>query len=159
MGHRANFVIVEGGEARAFEDQWAALGCTFVIADGPEECRKFAESCAPAEALLDWAFAEGGYLLDFDERKVLFFGFPEAPDDLEEEHAEHLGALMDAAATGWEAFLRKVAPAWRGWTLIHDGRGVDVFGEHLQRRGIDGIGTEPPSFPDDLDPQRTELKA
>ena len=27
MGHRANFVIIGNGQAKAYHDSWAALGC------------------------------------------------------------------------------------------------------------------------------------
>jgi hypothetical protein len=36
MGHRANFVVIRNGHAKAYTDQWAALGAAYSFAAGPE---------------------------------------------------------------------------------------------------------------------------
>jgi len=43
MGHRANFVLIREGGARAFHDQWAALGSTWAFAGGPATAVSAAE--------------------------------------------------------------------------------------------------------------------
>ena len=150
MGHRANFVIIENGRATAYRDRWAALGCTFTLMDGPGEARSAARSSEPTTELMDWAFAEAGYLLDFDENRAIAFGHPDLPlddDFLEADTAAAMNAAMDALNQGPAEFFKHVAAKWRGWTLVWDDRGVDAFAEHLARRSITVIQTQPASHP------------
>jgi hypothetical protein len=154
MGHRANFVLIRDSRAVAYHDQWAALGSTYAFAGGPGDAESVAVQAEPTRELLDWAFAEAGYLLDFDEKRAIVFGYPEplnaALDDLDGSDDELLGqasALDDALQRGPLDFLRYIAPQWAGWFLEWDGRGVDAFAVHLTRRGIDSIVTQPASHP------------
>lgn len=154
MGHRANFVIIRDGRASAYYDQWGALGCAFLLADGPEQAATAAEHMEPTAELLDWGFAEGGFLLDFDQKKLIAFGYPE-PLDLEDigdlEDVEGLGDthLTTAFDGGADGYLRQIAPRWLGWLLVWDDRGVDSFAEHLSSRSIGDVKTQPPSHPPD----------
>lgn len=77
MGHRANFVLIHDAEGAAYHDQWAALGSTYAFAGGPADATAAAEAAEPTTELLDWAFAEAGFLLDFDEYVAIVFGQPE----------------------------------------------------------------------------------
>ena len=153
MGHRANFVLIRGGEARAYYDQWAALGCAFDFAAGPEHAVAAAEATQPTSELMDWAFAEGGYLLDFDERRAIVFGHggEMMADELAELGLDDAGEPGEAGEAGAGALelLRSAAPRWAGWLLVWDDRGVDAFAEHLERRGIGTITTRPRSHPSD----------
>ena len=171
MGHRANFVLIRNGQATAYYDQWAALGSTYLFAAGPEQATAAAEEMESTRELLDWAFAEAGYLLDFDEMQALVFGYPEGEefedeefevDDEGEEGAED-DEVGESDATDLEssvdldsalrrsplAFLEFIAPRWQGWHLHWDDRGVDAFAAHLERRGIGSIATQPASHPAD----------
>ena len=173
MGHRANFVVIRGGDARAYFDSWAALGCIHSVADGPEDAAASAAEFEATDELLDWAFMEGGYLVDFEEKTLIVFGltdedladeFSEFEDDEEEggdeadeldeldDDADESGEDEDADVEEWDeeaerssalAFLQGIAPKWKGWTLRWDQRGADAFAEHLGRRGITGIKTQP----------------
>jgi hypothetical protein len=174
MGHRANFVVIRDGDARAYFDSWAALGCIHSVADGPDAAVASASEFEATDELLDWAFMEGGYLVDFDEKALIVFGltdedlgdeFSEFEDDEEEEGGDEADesaefdedsdgdqADDDAAEDEWDedaerasaqAFLQGIAPKWKGWTLRWDQRGADAFAEHLARRGITGIKTQP----------------
>ncbi|MEM1204845.1 MAG: hypothetical protein AAGN66_16570 [Acidobacteriota bacterium] len=156
MGHRANFVILQSGVARAFFDPWAALGSTHGFALGPEHATRAAEAAEPTEELLDWAFAEAGYLIDHDQKVAMVFGVPESGidvADLEGLEGVDMGDLAVAGATdaalaeGPERFLELISPVWRGWSLWWDDRGVDAFAEHLQVRSITTITTQPSSSP------------
>jgi hypothetical protein len=163
MGHRANYVIVERGEDRAYYDQWGALGSTLVLADGPDVARQTAETCEATDELLDWAFAEAGYLLDYDERRCIVFSMPEPPDPelreaLDEDELQKLERLSAALEQGEESFLKRVAPAWTGWILVWDDRSVDAFAEHLAARSITAIKTQPPSHPTDSARKRVEVQ-
>jgi len=152
VGHRAHFVVIRDGGARAYVDQWAALGSTYCFADGPAEATTTVESTATETAeLLDWAFAEAGYLIDYDEKSAIVFGSP-MPFDPEElgdgiADSNSLADLDQALEEGPLPFLQLIAPRWKGWQLCWDDRGVDAFGEHLKRRGITSVSVQPPSHP------------
>jgi hypothetical protein len=156
MGHRANFVLIRDGSAVAYHDQWAALGSTYAFAGGPDDAASIIGTAEPTSELLDWAFAEAGFLIDFDENRAIVFGYPE-PLELDGDDMEGIGADLQSDAAGLDAainrgpleFLQFVAPRWRGWLLEWDERGVDAFAAHLARRGIDSIATQPPSHPAD----------
>ncbi len=149
MGHRANFVIIRSGETRAFEDQWAALGCTYGFAEGPSGATRAAEASNPTDELLDPAFAEAGYLIDHDETIAIVFGYPDLDPEMldlegiDPEEAESWRAIDEALMKGPEHFLGRIAPLWRGWEIIWDSWGVDAFAEYLQNRSIDSIAMQP----------------
>lgn len=164
MGHRANFVLIEGGEAEAFFDQWAGLGCAFVVGDGPSAAVSAAREFEPTFELLDWAFAEGGYLIDFDQKLLLLFGelddpseeFEDFDDDEDEEKPENEldnetdeGDESASSREQYKTYFAEIAPKWEGWLLRWDDRGVDAFSEHLQKRGIASIQGQQPSHPED----------
>lgn len=152
MGHRANFVVIRDGHARAYYDQWAAMGCVYSFASGPEEACAALSDCEPTEELMDWAFAEGGYLIDFDEKKAIVFGYPADSDafaDLDGDSGEQLHELNSAIERGGLAFLQHVGPQWAGWKLVWDDHGVDAFAAHLKRRGITNLVVQPDSHPPD----------
>jgi hypothetical protein len=154
MGHRANFVLIRDGKAAAYYDQWAALGSTYAFAGGPGEATAAAEQAEPTRELLDWAFAEAGFLLDFDERAAIVFGQPEPMDlaefsDLDAQEVSSVNELDAALERGPGEFLRSIAPRWTGWQLSWDERGVDAFAAHLARRGISSIVTQPRKHPED----------
>ena len=145
MGHRANFVVIRNGEAKAYYDNWAAMGCIFPFAAGPDEACEAVSHYEPTNELMDWAFAEGGYLIDFDEKKAIVFG---CPVDLGEF------AELDESADlpfmqGGLPFLQHIGPNWTGWKLIWDDHGVDAFAAHLRRRSIGDIVVQPDSHPPD----------
>jgi hypothetical protein len=154
MGSRANFVVIRNGKAAAYYDQWAAMGCVYAFADGPDGAVAVLEPMEPCTELMDWAFAEGGYLLDFDEKRAIVFGLP--GDDLDLEELEGVdpdelaqgSAVHEALLESPSAFLASVAPRWAGWLLRWDDAGVDAFSAHLERRGIDNISTQPKAHPD-----------
>lgn len=149
MGHRANYVIVRNGTADAYYDQWGAMGCIYVLADGPEPAVEAAGQ-ERTDELMDWAFAEAGYLIDFDERTLIAFGYPVSMgEDFGEEHPAEITAINEALLKDPGEFLRLIAPKWPQWRLQWDSRGVDAFAAHLRRRGISTIQTQPNSHPPD----------
>lgn len=157
MGHRANFVVIRDGAASAFYDQWAALGCLLAFADGPEEALKAVGDMEETGELLDWAFAEGGYLLDFDSKTAITFGFIELPEEIGDDFPKTVAELAAALDQGGGEFLRQIAPRWTGWLLQWDDRGVDAFSAHLKKRDIQSIICEPPSHPEN--PSFAEIRA
>jgi hypothetical protein len=178
MGHRANFVVIEEGAALAYYDNWAGLGAAFAIADGPGPARDALKAYEPADELLDWAFAEGGFLLDFDQKLVIVFGelddmadeFSDFDEDEDEEEdvrddegdddfdddADVDGGAEEADGDGgadtcterYTNYFQEISPLWQGWRLRYDDRGVDAFAEYLMSRGISSIQTQQPSHPE-----------
>ncbi|MEM7353169.1 MAG: hypothetical protein AAF657_20410 [Acidobacteriota bacterium] len=84
MGHRANFVVIRNQQATAFYDQWAGLGCIYTFAEGPTKAVACLKATKETDELMDWAFAEGGYLIDFDNKLAMGFGSPFDEFDLYE---------------------------------------------------------------------------
>ncbi len=160
MGHRANFVVIREGVAKAYEDQWAALGLTYQFAGGPDAASVLAEQSTPTTELMDWAFAEAGYLIDYDRCTTIVFGYPAPLDDdfgFDEAELEEFGIdaeavegsleevkILDAALEqGPLYFLKAIANEWQGWELRWDERGVDAFDEYLKELDISEIQTAP----------------
>ena len=140
MGHRANYVIIEKGKGIAYRDQWGALGCTFLLGDGPTECKKFAREHEQTKVLMDWAEAEGGFLVDFDQRRCIAFGHPDYDgDDVPTTARKQLDAFMVQLEKGPAALFEYVGDKWQGWTMVWDTRGTDAFTDHLTLRGIKTI--------------------
>jgi hypothetical protein len=153
MGHRANFVLIRNAEAKAYYDQWAALGCTYAFAGGPADAISAAEQAEPTTELMDWSFAEAGFLLDFDEKIAIVFGQPEPIDpgefaDLGPEDLAPANEVDLALEQGPLAFLEAIAPRWAGWQLSWDDRGIDAFAGHLARRSITSVATQPKTHPE-----------
>jgi hypothetical protein len=144
MGHRANFVIIRDNAAGVYYDQWAALGCIYGFAVGPTEAVNALAGMEETNELMDWALAEGGYLLDFDRKVAICFGEPfDESESADEESVFAQGPL---------AFLEHIAPAWRGWKLVWDERGVDAFAAYLKARNINSIRTQAESHPPETAP-------
>ena len=140
MGHRANYVIIEQNKGTAYRDQWGALGCTFLLGDGPVECKKFAREHEKTSTLMDWAEAEGGFLVDFDQRRCIAFGHPDYDsDDLPAADRKLFDAFMVELEKGPAAMFAHVGDKWQGWTMVWDTRGTDAFSDYLATRGIKSI--------------------
>ena len=147
MGSRANFVVIRNGIATAYYDHWAALGCLLSFAGGPDEASKALEAMEQTNQLMEWAWAEGGYLVDFDTHNAITFGFLDSSQEMGEESATKTDELYSAFERGPLDFLQFIAPHWKGWLLQWDDRGVDAFSDYLQRRNIPTIMCQPASHP------------
>jgi len=159
MGHRANFVVIEEGAAKVFYDQWGAMGCLYAFAGGPDSAVEAVAEMEEAAELMEWAFAEGGYLIDRDRKAAIVFGTTfdeiEAFDDLDDDVATPMREVNAAMDAGPRGFLEHVASAWPGWKLTWDDRGTDAFSAHLRSRGIATIATQPDSHPSTTEPPET----
>ncbi len=159
MGHRANFVVIESGIASAYFDNWAALGCVYYVVEGPEKAVLELKDMERTNELLDWAFCEGGFLIDYDSRLLIVFGEFLDPADFDddneteedEDEDEGSGPSFDLQKEEADVreFLSKLRSAWQGWTLRWDQRGADAFAEHLRARGLTNPQASAPSHPDD----------
>lgn len=162
MGHRANFVVIKDGVVVAYVDDWAALGCVYYVTDGLEKALSELKDMELTNELLDWAFCEGGFLVDYDKSLLIVFGefidaedfedddveVEQGEDDVEYDESEPTFDLEKEAADA-RAFLEQIHPAWPGWTLRWDQRGADAFSDHLRARSLTTITTPAPSHPDD----------
>jgi hypothetical protein len=152
MGHRANFVVIRNGQAKAYYDNWAALGCMHSFAAGPDGACEALSQYEPTDELMDWAFAEGGYLIDFDEKKAIVFGCPVDLDEFTDPDVDADEQFPDSTPAfeeGGLPFLQQIGPNWVSWKLVWDDHGVDAFAAHLRRRSIAGIVVQPDSHPPD----------
>jgi len=149
MGHRANFVLIKDGKARAFYDHWGALACTLTLEEGAKRLEKEVPKLyEPVDELMDWGFAEAGFLIDFDEHICIAFGSPDVDmDDMPEEYQDGIRTSIEAFHSGWAEFVHFIEKGWRGYKMIWDDRGVDAFAAHLERRKISSIKTQKPSAP------------
>ncbi len=155
MGHRANFVVIRDGRASAYYDQWAALGCIGFFSAGPDVAAEEASQLERTDGLMNWSYAEGGYLIDFDTKEAIVFGLTIDPEEFADPDGEVDVQLLEASAPfaeGGLAYLKHIAPSWAGWKLAWDERGVDAFAAHLRKRAIAGVGVEPDSHPPNTSP-------
>lgn len=138
MTHPANYVIVSGGEPRAYHDTLGALSCALDLLDGLGPCMGLVQDLVPVASVADAPSAEGGWLLDIDRQHAILFGTPRAPDAsaLGEKLAAEIEAAVVALGTDPARYLRQLAPAWPGWTLVWDVRGIDAFAEYLEDHGL-----------------------
>lgn len=74
MGHRASYALIEHGVRSMYYSHWGAKGIPAQLLAGPERTVGYLRTLAPAEKLLDSAWAEGAILLDVDQRRVYFWG-------------------------------------------------------------------------------------
>lgn len=155
MGHRANFVVIENQIPKAYFEPWGGLGCIYIFGDGPTAATEVLEEMEKTDKLLDWAFAEGGYLIDFDSKVAICFGSTIPAEDLMNSDGEYVGGdpteFNEAYDRGRIELLRSIAPNWSGWTIRYDERGVDAFAEYMMENGILGIKTHPSSHPEDIE--------
>lgn len=174
MAHRANFIVIRNGQANVYYDRQAALDQPKAFADGPGPAEALLKVYRPTEELYDWAHGEAGYLLDFDLRLAITYGFPvhirgisdrpdptltefRDPDDVEWVEAgddatslqpiPNIPGEESRRVRTYQAYFAIIAKKWAGWTLCYDGRGNDAFALHLASRGITSIRCESYSHP------------
>lgn len=147
MSQRADFVIIRENKANAYTDEWGALGCIYMFGDGPDSA---VQQTANMEEMtvLDAVFTEAGFLIDFDQKTAIVFGYPSFGEELGEK-----GAQIDTAISKNElAYLQHITPNWPGWHLIWDYRGVEAFADHLNGRSFTNITVIPSSRTENILP-------
>ena len=168
MSERSNVVIIRDGKADAFFDSYGALAIIPWFRSGPEEASKYIkETSVLTDELLDWQWAEGGGLIDFDNKFALVWGplnedtgfeiiteqsllkkygsndDEEEDDDDEEEDDEE-----------WErnkiAYLHSIKPSWLGWELCFADSGTNAISFYLKQNNILNISINPNASQSDL---------
>lgn len=134
MGHRCNLVIIENRQATIYYDHWAANRLDLELMWGPEIARIFIEEREPApDFWLDDIWAEGGCVVDFDTKYLLWYGGDEITD------APELNLMAQAL----------MKSQWMGWSIEWAKDGIfDI----ARRAGvsIDLVSADKPSEPEDL---------
>jgi hypothetical protein len=97
MGNRANIVIVKEQDWQLYYSHWAGGRILDALIGGPELALRYAQSLrqSPKDQWVDQLWADGGAVVDFDCRRVLFFG-----DALMVEMPERR-ALMSVLSAMW----------------------------------------------------------
>jgi hypothetical protein len=120
VGHRSNFVLVDGGGWRLHYSHWAANGIYRFLAAGPDAATRFIEAqltCDPAKDWLDDIWAEGGAVVDHVARRLVFYG----NDILVEPPIKR-------------AFVALLARTWPGWEVAWAYDGIGDLAAHV---GVD----------------------
>lgn len=102
MGSRANIVTIENGDTKIYFFHWLAQEMDAFVILGEENFRKFLEESyedGDGQNLMDNAWAEGGLLLDFDNKVLIWFGG---------EDIEYDRPYLDA-------YMLLLQQAWPGW--------------------------------------------
>jgi len=73
MGSRANYIVIEGTTVGISYAQWGALTVARELLAGPEAAVTFARGQRTDMGLMDNVFADGGLLLDLEQRTLLFW--------------------------------------------------------------------------------------
>jgi hypothetical protein len=74
IGHRANYVLIEGGQPTIFFSRWGAVVIPSLLLCGPEMTLAYVRGLDPDDDLLDDVWAEVGMVLNIDRHEVRFFG-------------------------------------------------------------------------------------
>lgn len=101
MGHRANYVLIEGRRPEIYFSRWGAPSIPAVLLSGPEATIAYVRALTPDEELLDEDWAEGGVLLHVDRRELRFFG----------------GWRIERTRYLRRPLLRTLRALWPGWSV------------------------------------------
>ncbi|MCA9943477.1 MAG: hypothetical protein KC449_08345 [Anaerolineales bacterium] len=142
MSQNGNFVIIQNEIVEGYFDKWGALGCLHTFALGPNKAAEVARKFAKTETL-DAIFAEGGYLLDFDRKQAIVFGYP----DIDDEFGDDGKQISEVFSSGELAYLQYIAPLWPGWKLTWNYQGAEAFANYLTDQGIGNFKLLPRSQP------------
>lgn len=138
MGERANFVLVENGHTTIFYHKWWAYKTDRILAQGLSFCEQlFKDKCTEEFCLMNNAWADGGLLIDKDQKKALIFG----GDDM---------GSTPALQRLYRQYLR--ATNWVNWDIQWCYYGIVDMAEHLglrEDRLLPGSGRlDPDGYPE-----------
>lgn len=109
MGERAQKVILRDGQILKYWSRWAGQTCAGELLAGPE-CFTVKFDRADTD-WMDSVWAEGGYLVDFERRKILLYSWDKT----------YLAGVMP-----------ELFKAWPGWELKMVNEGVPDFKEYVE---------------------------
>jgi hypothetical protein len=108
VGHRANYVLRERGQAAIHYSQWGAVGLPQDLLAGPDAFIAMVRDCRVEDRLMDSIFAEGVALVDLDRRELLVWA----------------GKVLRYMVAPRSAWLELVRASWPGWRVEWSRRGV-----------------------------------
>lgn len=114
MGHRSNLVLIENNEPKIFYSK-GAQQTPNILAQGLDYCEKYFKRCYYDGWLMDNAFAEGGILIDKDNKEVLIFGGVEIA---------YTPALQ-------RLYCKHIVKVWKGWNVRWCHKGNEDFANYL----------------------------
>lgn len=166
MSERSNVVIIRDRKADAYFDSYGALAIIPWFRSGPEEASKYIkETSVLTDELLDWQWAEGGGLIDFDNKFALVWGPLNEDTGFEIETEQSLlkkyGSNDDEEEDDeeeddeeWErskmAYLHSIKPSWLGWELCFADSGTNAISFYLKKHGFCNISINPNASQSDL---------
>ena len=101
MGHRANLVLVENKEPIIYYTGRRAQETPNILAQGLNFCEKYFSEFDEVGWLMDNAFAEGGILIDKDNKKILIFG----------------GGDISYTPALQRLYCKHITKIWKGWNV------------------------------------------
>lgn len=113
MGERAQKVVIENDRVERYWSRWGGQSCPQVLLDGRTGLQADLKESRRKDEWMDPDFAEGGYLLDFDHRKILLHSWD--------------GDLL-------KTLIEDLKPAWPAWLIEAVNRGVPDFQCYVERR-------------------------
>ena len=120
MGSRANIVVIKNSNSQIFYHHWIAQYIDALIILGEPNLRAFLQQeCDIDEdenSLMDNVWAEGGLLLDYDHKQLMWFGG---------EDSEGYKSYLDALTI-------LLTLAWPGWDIKWADKGNYDFGVNLK---------------------------
>ena len=115
MGHRANLVLVENREPKIYYAPWRAQETPSILAQGFDFCESYFKEFTEEGWLMDNAFAEGGILIDKDNKKVLIFG----------------GSEVSFTPALQRLYCKHIIRIWKNWNVEWCHKGIVDFAEYL----------------------------
>lgn len=115
MGHRANLVLVENKEPIIYYTGRRAQETPNILAQGLNFCEKYFSEFDEVGWLMDNAFAEGGILIDKDNKKILIFG----------------GGDISYTPALQRLYCKHITKIWKGWNVEWCSKGNVDFAEYL----------------------------
>lgn len=111
MSELGQRVIIRDSTATTYYSQWGGMSCVAMLVTGEAGMAKDLAGCQVRE----WLFCEGGYLVDFDERKILLYSWD--------------SSLL-------HEILPKVQEAWPGWSVACIEAGIADFQQYVCSRQL-----------------------
>jgi len=113
MGERAQKVVIRLGRVGRFWSQWGGQQCAESLVAGTEGLEADLSESKRADEWMEADLAEGGYLVDFDAKRILLYSW-----DL---------SFLESIEAG-------VRSAWPGWAVSISRVGVPEFREYVGGR-------------------------
>jgi hypothetical protein len=118
MGQRANLVIVERGKWKLYYDHWCANRLHIELFWGPDIATEYIEQrqpCVDREDWLDEVWCEGGAIVDYDRKVLVWYGGEDILNDIPLRRA----------------FLLLLGQQWRDWEVRWAHEGIVEIGTYL----------------------------